>query len=104
MMCHKALNIICDTYKINLVHELCFSCKTFSALGTYKWKCLRVGDRFLLENKTVRSNSGNTRPLKIEDMILHMYVPTKGTTLVKDTTCDSNYMLKNFQDWKGNKG
>ena len=97
MLVHEVLDNIRDAYMIDPGHEICFSYKTYSSTGkSYSWKRLKVGDGFFLKNRTICTKSGAIRKLKIEDCILHRFI-CKGTTLERDTTCDSKFMMENIR-------
>ena len=97
MLVHKVLNIIRDAYIIEPGHEICFSYKTYTATGkSYNWKHLKVGDGFFLRNCQICSKSGKLRNLKIDDCILHRFIHA-GTTLERDTTCDSKFMMTHIK-------
>ena len=95
---HEALDLICDTYEIDLGCEICFSYKTYTTCGkSYKWIRLTANDRFLLKDKNIRCKNQESKPLELKDLLLHCVIH-KGITMIRDTTCDSEYMLKHIQE------
>ena len=55
-----------------------------------------MNDEFLLKNRNIRSKNQESRPLTLDDLLLHRVIH-KGTTMIRDTTCDSEYMLKHIR-------
>ena len=92
----EALELIVDLYDIQKGDELCFSYKSHTNTGkSVKW--VRLTSGFMLKDREIVTSNGVRRSLKLEDLILHSNIKP-GSTIVRDVTCDSKYMLENIDD------
>ena len=51
----------------------------------------------MLKDREIVTSTGVRRHLKLDDLILHRHVKP-GTSITRDVTCDSKYMLNNIDD------
>ena len=98
MLVLDVLQVIVELYDLKLKNELVFSYKTHTSTGrSYKWKRLRCEDGYLLKGRKITTNRGITRPLKFDDLILHQNIHP-GSIVMRDTTCDSSFMLNTIEE------
>ena len=93
-----ALDYIVQSYDLlpEVANHLCLSYKSHSKSGkTKKWVRLTKG--YLFRHNMIVNKNGDAYPLCLEDLTLYRKVPS-GTTVQRDTTCDSEFMLANIQD------
>ena len=93
-----ALQVIVDVYGLQSTNDLVFSYKTYTSSGrSYKWIRLHIEDGYLLRGRSITTKNGNSRCLKIDDLILHNNV-CPGSVIIRDTTCDSSFILNTIED------
>ena len=94
-----ALQLIRIAYFLPNDKPLAFSYKTFKGPQKHKWIRLNqdVQTNFLFQSRTITTSDMNTRPLLIQDLILHHNV-LPGTKTQKDCSCDLSYMLSIVRD------
>ena len=103
----EMLQCIQDTYDIadEIAGNLVVSYDTYptSRAVKQKKKIVRLshynkkGNEMVLENRSITTQSGETRPLTMKDLTLAVYV-ARGTVVQEDTTCDSEFMLNVIED------
>ena len=93
MNIRDAIESIGEVYELEDIDDLCFSFKNYSCTGvTKKW--VRMLEGTLLQNRFITDKHAIRRPLSMDDLTLHRNIKP-GTTLLRDTNCNSRYMLEN---------
>ena len=76
--------------------HLCFSYQTKTKSGKSK-KWIRLHSGYLLRGRKIVRDNGTNDDLTFDDLMVHKHV-LPGTVLQRDTTCDSDFMLKHIRE------
>ena len=92
----EALKFIKSSYDLDTNIALSFSYKMYNSTGT-KTKWIRYSDGFFSKNRKITNKDGSVRDLGLDDIILFKNIKP-GTLISKDTTCDSDFMMRVVRD------
>ena len=92
----EALKIIKSSYDLDPNIDLSFSYKTYNSTGT-KTKWIRWSDGFFSKNRKITNKDGSVCDLGLDDILLFKNIKP-GTLISKDTTCDSEFMMRVVRD------